>query len=74
MRQKIADEEKMRKAREEYSQGMVDVLEFLAELKRAGLLEFHDGQPCLVDWVYQEADKREGPAPYLGPGDPSTWD
>ena len=73
IRQRIVEEEKMRKAHEEYSQSMIDILNFLAEHKRDGLLDYKDGQPCLASWIYEEADKREKAAPTLGPSDPSTW-
>ncbi len=73
IRKKLAEEEEMRKDREEYSQGIIEILEFVAEHKRAGLLEHHGGRPCLASWIYEEAHKREEPTPNLGPSDPSTW-
>ena len=73
IRTKIAEEEELRKAREEYSRTITELLEFIAEHKRAGLLEYHNGRPCLMSWIYEEGRKREEAAPKLGPSDPSTW-
>ena len=74
IRTKIVEEEKTREAQEKYHQRMIEHLNFIAEHKRAGLLEYHNGQPCLATWIYQEAKKRkEAPSPNLGPSDPSTW-
>ena len=72
IRQKIVAEEEKLKIQEGAHKSMCEILDFLAHLKREGLIEYNNGQPGLVGWIYDEASKREEPEVRIGP-DPSTW-
>ena len=72
IRQKILEEEQLIKIQDGAHKRIAGILDFLAHLKLEGLLEYHNGHPGLVGWIYDEASKREKPQARVGP-DPSTW-